>query len=373
MRSQYPSFRIRPTLIYSPILSLLLLLSACEKNGELTAIPTPETEPGRKSIRLFKFFEGAEFGDANFSAVLPDDWGAVDTLHSPLVGLDDPPTGILAKNGNSRIQVHYTITHPAEIAIFRVWDGYEERQSVIEGATIDWVIPVDPFASTESLRIDAKFHSLPGDSERLFGLRITAHGVAPSLFEEVQQIIYSVRFAPPPELQNNPTPRVRPGHEWQQVNASWVGESLPRFSVLAPPGTSFTPRIGLDSPIGTIKVSEIEILFELGINSGTPVIADGHIRYTDEAEQQLWVEVIHDKPFMFFRPTDANPSGDAVTGISVARFPGLPELNIKEGYTTNMLSCGGSFFTHSVDRDEQELVLAILRTIRAESQSTQCN
>ncbi len=364
----------KPWLAVSLIAAIVLSTACGRLGGEETSI-VQDLEPRRVPIRRVQLLPDTPLAAANFSAVLPEGWDSVDTLELPLRRLNAPPEGILAKSGASSNQVQYAFTAPDSVGEFRVPPGYHYRESVIDGATVVFAVPPDPFDGGEHHRINAHFWSVPGDDRQQFGLSLLASSLNGSEYLEVMRIIESIRYAPPAESMRPPNSEVTPGLDWERVDAQWPGEGRARFSVLAPPGTNFESNIGYDSLIGKFTIGKLEIAFEYGGNASPSVTNFGaHIRNKDEAEHQYWVEVIDGKPFAMYRPANENPVGRAYTGISVARIPGLPDLVSEDGsYSTSDVECGGSFFAIDIDRDQQELVLAILRTIRAEHAPSWCD
>lgn len=360
------------------VLSLAVVIAAvwvfavaCSENESAD----PQHETGRVPVRHFQLLPDSPLADANFSAVLPEGWGSVDTLEMPLRRLNAPPEGVMAKLGASSSQVHYAITPPGPMEEFWVPPGHERRETVIDGATVQWALPSDPFDGGEHHRFNVHFSAVPGDEGRRFGLSVLASGLNGPEYREVMQIVESIRHAPPPEPMQPPEPQVTPGPDWQRVEAQWRGDREARFSLLAPPGTTFDPSLGYDSFTGTFTIGEIEIALEYGANWSPSVASpDSHLRFEDEVEHQYWVEVIDGKSFAMYRPANEDPPGRAYTGISVARLPGLPDLVTPDGsYSTSDVACGGVFFASNIDRNQQEVVLAVLRTIRAESAPSWCD
>ncbi len=351
---------------------MIAVVAACAGSD---SSPTSTPEPVRTDIRAVNILPDAKFPDANFSAILPEGWAAVDTIDDPLLRMDRAPTGILSKFGEPYGRAYYAITPANSPGEYRVPTGYVREHWVIDGVNIDWIVPIDASDDEDRLRLFATFASIPGDPDESFGLTLRAYGLSTSQFHELKQIVESFRLAPPPPLAEPPEPEVTPGPDWQRVEARWTGDGPPRFSVLAPPGTTFEPSIGYDSLIGTFTVGNMEIFFDFGNASSGPLNPDGYIRYDDEAEHDVWVEVIDGKAFTMFRPASVETNRSSHTGITVPRLPGLPDLVVEPSgsYSSSILSCGGSFWTSSIDRDEQELALAILRTITDDAARPRCN
>lgn len=349
---------------------MLIAFIACDQSSD----DDEHTEPGRVSAIKSEHFPDSPFAGANFSVVLPEGWGIAQSLRDPLASLEHPPVGVLSKRGKPRGQLHYSFTLPDAESVFRTRMGYLEAQTTIDGAEIEWILPEDPSDGTDFLHLEATFASIPGDPDKRFGLSVRGSGLSPAMYLEAKQILESVRVANPPGAFDPPESEVTPGPNWERIEAQWPSDSDPRFSVLAPPGTTVSPEIGFDSLLGTFAIGELEIFFDYGSLSSSPINPDGFIRYEGEAEHQLWVEVIDGKIFSMYRPLNDDPALESYTGISVARIPGLPDLVIPDGpYSSTLFACGGSFFARNISHDDQELVLAVLRTIHAEQAPRQCN
>lgn len=347
-----------------------LLVPACQQ-GSATE-PGPTLEPGRVSIRQGGVTPRPPFSEANFSAVLPEGWGAVDTLNSPLVSSGEPANGILGKMGEAHMQVKYAITPPGSQPDFYMLPGHVRSQSEIDGVTIDWLLPEDMERGLFTVGIS--FPWLPGDPDRHFGLAFVASGLHPSQYLEVKQIVESVRYLAEPAVQRPvPSPEITPAPDWVRVGAQWDSHSEPIFSILAPPGTVFAGEHGIDSLPGSFTVGDLQIDFDFGPLGAQPTIQDGHLRYPDNAEQQYWLEMVRGEPFMMYRPAEEQPTGTAYTGISTSRIPGPADITMPGGSPgSSMPGCGGAFWARDIERDEQELFLAILRTLHTEGDRGPC-
>lgn len=358
-------------LAISAISLLCLMASACATAS--AELPTP-SEPGRVNIREGHFSQNAPLGDANFSAVLPEGWRAADTPTRPFLGTTEPPMGVIVKQG-SNASLRYTVLPEGEAEI-RTIPGYSQEQITIEGVTVDLLVPGDLSNPGESYHLQAAFPSVPGDPDKRFSVQFSGNGLRGSETGEARSIIESVRYTaepvPPP---SPPEPQITPGPDWQRIAAhSRNDPGREIFSVLAPPGWEFVYHGGLDSFVGTFTNGAISIDFDYGSASGMPVSPEYHLRDPESFPELLfWAEAIDGKPFLMFKPVSDEPHERAYTGVSTARIPGLPDLVMPDGsYSSSLFDCGGSFLAHTADRDEQELVLAILRTLQAEEHPGQC-
>lgn len=360
--------------------SALLLATACGSDGQTalgpTPTPTPELEPGRTSIRTGLFLRDTELGDANFSAVLPEGWAAADRPSYQTAGSKSYPGGAIAKVGEKSVTISYSIKPTGRISLYPFPDLRPETIE-IEGVSVDLMVPVQFDIPNDYMKIYASFPWLPGDPERSFGLSIEAKGIkGQEMFDETRSLIESIRFAPPPEVPRpNPTPEATPGADWVRVYAHGRDNPEDRaFSVLAPPDWEFSYIGGYDSFVGAFSNSEITISFDYGSVSASPTGYEYHLIDPDYfPRHSYWVEIIDNKPFLMYRPTDDPLRERAYTGITVDRIPGLPDLVIPEGSVSSAIyNCGGSFWATSIDKETQELVLAILRTLQAEYQSGSC-
>jgi hypothetical protein len=283
--------------------------------------------------------------------------------------------GVLVKTGTDA-SLTYTVLPPGEAEV-RVLPGASQEQITVEGVTVELLVPDDLSDPDRFHRFHAAFPSVPGDPDKRFSIQFIGTGLKPAAVGEARSIIESVRYttepvSPPPP----PEPQVTPGADWERIAAH--GRDDPDhtvFSVLAPPGWEFVYYGGLDSFVGGFTNGAISIDFDYGSLFGQFVSPDNHLHDPGYfPEHRFWIETIDGKPFLMFRPASDEPQEQVFTGISTARIPGLPDLMIPDGpASSRIFECGGSFGARTADRDEQELVLAILRTLRAEDHPGDCS
>jgi hypothetical protein len=290
-------------------------------------------------------------------------------------GRDELPLGILVKTNSYAADIRYAIV-PAGEAQTSVRGGYIVEQVEIGGVPVELGVPPDFSDPDDSHRLSAAFQSVPGDDSQQFGIEFNGTGLQGDLYDEARAIIESVRYAPPPPAPPAlPAPQVTPGPDWVRIVAyPKTDPDYEVFSVLAPPGWEFVPAMGLDSFVGGFTNGEISINFDYGSLSSGPVSYGHHLRDPDYVPaHRFWIETIEGKPFIMFKPVSDEPHERAYTGISVDRIPGVPDLVMPDGsFSSSIFDCGGSFWARTADRDDQELVLAILRTLRAEENAEGC-
>lgn len=357
------------------LLSVLACSSDSATGTASTSIAssTDKQEPSRVAIREGLFLRDSAHGDANFSAVLPENWSVADEPQYPIKGLEVTPTGSFGKVGEVNMSMRYSVQNAGPVDP-RMRPDQVRHDIEIDGVPVVLLVPSEP---NDFRRIAAYFPWLPGDAARAFGLSIEASGISnETTFTEVRSIVESIQFAPPPPSPSErPGSEIEPGRDWTRVLATWSDSQQDGpFSVLAPPGWEFIPGAGLDSLVGTFTNGTVSIDFDYGSASSNPIQYQYHLTDPDYfPEHEYWIEVIDGKPFTMYRPVDSGFPERAFTGIRVDRIPGLPDLKI-EGptYSSTIYDCGGSFLSDTGDHAERELVLAILRTIRAETLPATC-
>jgi hypothetical protein len=156
---------------------------------------------------------------------------------------------------------------------------------------------------------------------------------------------------------------ITPSPDWQRLEVT-----VPRdpdrviLELMAPVGWTAETFAGLDSLPGEISNGSIRIGFDLG---GGYSCLDGpgeHLWVSGGfAELKFWEEEISGRNFYLYRPVDGSRDDRGRIGRTGACIPHLPIVD-DPNYQARM---GIGIAARAESEDEQELVLAVIRTIRA--------
>jgi hypothetical protein len=376
-RSGALSSRLRKIGLLAVAATLSAAVFACSSGGDSAAEPSFTPEPGRVNIRQGLFNRASPLATASFSAVLPAGWAVADLPPQDFDAVSNYPQGVIVKDG-SDAALHYTLM-PAGEASINMTSGFRVVQLDVAGARADVHRPITVTPESSGYRFYASFEEVPGGAgnSEPFSLEFSGRGLSSTDLDEAQAIIESIRREPPLTPPQPPEPLATPGPDWQRVNAHGFHDpSYQPLSILAPPGWRYEPGQGIDTFGGTFTDGETEIRVMYGPFAGTPIEpADEASGPASSPQHEIWEEVIDGKQVMFFRPEPGHAGQLAFTGIHASRIPGLPDITPSSSrvMSSQVFACGGSFFSSATGPEQQELVLAILRTLRAEENAGGCS
>ena len=129
--------------------------------------------------------------------------------------------------------------------------------------------------------------------------------------------------------------------------------------MLLPPGWVFIELQGIDSMVGQLTNGEVTLYYDFGAFAGIPysplyAFRDGR----PNSPPVMWEEEIGRDSFFFVKPESDEPDDYGVTG-TFGRFAPQPKF---QGFGTPPMSFSGS----GLDGEQQELVLAMFRTLLPE-------
>lgn len=330
---------------------LSVLLVACSGNGDLESA-TAELDqvvregPGRVVARSGQIaLDGAQ-GEFNFSIELPAGWRVTERFTA------DPSHAAAGQiwNADGPVVQYEALSGPPELPINvqrRPHVVAQERNSGVETT----VFEPAPEAAGAGYQTGILFSELPGtpDGASTLPLVLSSLPGRPEVQYLVLDVARTVRFAPPPTPPRRAKPAVTPGPDWTRVDARTGLASTANFSLVLPPGWMVEERIGIDTLTGSIRGNGIEIYYDFGDLAGTPEAAQtGIFHWQEEADGEL----IH-----LFRPTD-EPNHPGYLFGTGAYFPILPGSGADTRRFPLYIAAAG------LDESQQEIVLAIVRTIR---------
>ncbi|MCH7593306.1 MAG: hypothetical protein IIB27_02230 [Chloroflexi bacterium] len=180
--------------------------------------------------------------------------------------------------------------------------------------------------------------------------------------ELLTRVLRSVRYAELPSLPDIPVPVVVASGDWvRKIAGSDGGEADVylggSFSLLLPPGWTTTERQGVDGVIGAISGDGIELFYynPMGLSAGGPSSGG-----PDQPPQHVaWEEQVDGLVISLVRPASPIPDQLAKTGVTIWPFiDGGGSHPYGESFQMSVSVRG-------LDGDQQETLLAILRTINA--------
>ena len=176
-------------------------------------------------------------------------------------------------------------------------------------------------------------------------------------------VLRSVRYAALPSLPDTPTPDAVAADNWVRKVAGADGDFIEAylggsFSLRLPPGWTTVERNGVDGVIGEIAGDGIQLTYynPMGLSSGGAPSPSGGSHQSPP--HVAWEERVDDLVISLVRPMSPDPDRLAATGATFWPFVdgGGP------GPYSNSIQM--SVIGRGLDGDQQETVLAILRTIQ---------
>ena len=205
-----------------------------------------------------------------------------------------------------------------------------------------------PFAVDLGPQVGIYFKHIPGtpsgaDTPSL-SIEGDSRGFEPELLGKVLTSVRYTEFAP--ALQNIPQPEVVTGHGWVRTPAR---TDFYTFTMLLPPGWEFVELQGIDTLVGQLTNGEVVLYYDFGGFAGIPyspqyVVRDGG----HTIPHLMWAEEIGRDKFFLVKPESDEPDDRGVTGV----------------FTT--LKTNLSFSGVGLDGEQQEIVLAMFRTLEPE-------
>ena len=171
----------------------------------------------------------------------------------------------------------------------------------------------------------------------------------------LSRVLTSVRYAEIARLPDLPDIGMTPGPDWQRVPAR---SDFPSFTIMIPPGWQTTDLQGIDTLVGRISGDGIVLQYDFGGYAGVPYEPHSQMReHRHDPPHVIWEERVGNKLFWLVRPVSPEQNPSAVTGV----FAFLPVGATDRPRATMSVAAYG------LDGDQQELVLAMLRTIELEA------
>ena len=166
----------------------------------------------------------------------------------------------------------------------------------------------------------------------------------------IAEVLTSIRYKALERLPELPEPKVKRGDDWTTYIA---GPNSPRFTVDLPPGWEKIDVGSYDSFAGNFVGDGIRLGFDYGGMSGLPwepsLVATNPKHYQPHL---LWEEVLDDNKVWLVKPVSSEPHEDRQLGALATASGGMD-------FSTKQVA----FFTSGLDGEQQELALAILRTV----------
>lgn len=166
------------------------------------------------------------------------------------------------------------------------------------------------------------------------------------------QVLTSIRYQAIEELPELPEITLSTGNDWKRTPAR---TDYPTFTLLVPPGWEITASLGADSLVGEFTGDGIKITYDFGFYGGTPYDPAWAAQTADYAPHRIWEETIGDISFSFVKPLSLSPDSKGTTGM----FAVLEKLPDSESRAVTM-------YGHGLTAEQQEMALAIFRTIEFE-------
>lgn len=219
-----------------------------------------------------------------------------------------------------------------------------------------------PFAVYLGPQVGIYFPRMPGgqSGDQVPSLSIDGNSRGFDDQEQLAQVLSSVRYQEIAALPELPVAGREPGEDWQRTPAR---EDFTSFSALLPPGWSFESLQGIDTLVGRLTNGEVIRFYDFGGFAGAPYYPEGRIRDGQpNPPHMMWEEALEAGKFTLVQPESDEPDTDAVTGVFASFEPVEPRNGEPRTRGRPSLSVSVSGLTG----DQQDLVLAILRTLELE-------
>lgn len=323
-----------------------------------------DSDRGTSSVLLREGRFGRNYpgGEINIRLTMPSHWKPIDGP-TYLVG---PPYGVIDARPEAQL-IDYKIIDPQTAESFtRIYDRKSESQIIdADGFQFRyWQRPSDE-GDSESPAI--MFDSIPGAPHDVnFQLVMEARDVNHEVAKAILEVAKSVQYSAGLPIFEIPTASAGPDIGWIKLDATSAATlDDVMFSLLAPKGWSHHPVAGFDSIPGEFIGQDASIAYDYGqygvVCSGDPF---QHVRTDNKwPELEFWEERINKTTFIFHRPVDNDRDDDGRPGTTGACAANLRESELYGPTNSNGPKQGLQIWSHVETREQQELVLAIIRTI----------
>lgn len=336
--------------IASVLLIVFILVVACgdsiAKNVDNRPLPDGWN---RVQVREGFVARDSEHALAGFTVDLPPGWSAGETW--PF----DGPSGWIAGSERDEHDVPLVLrfTIGAEFdertADYANRDRYEISRPVIEDQEGFLFLADD---DSIAYPIGAYFDHIPGAPDGVVApsLRISGLNRRTEDMETVRTVLTSIRYRALDNLPDLPKPRVERKSSWTTYVAA---TRQPRFTIDLPPGWEKVEAASFDSFAGVFEGDGIRIAFDYGNVVGVPYDPSIMVRNPEfDQPHVIWEEIVEGNKIWLVKPVSPVPHEDGVTGAYASAedrfYGGNRQVEL---------------FAHGLDGDEQELALAILRTV----------
>ncbi|NQW16572.1 MAG: hypothetical protein HQ478_03705 [Chloroflexi bacterium] len=230
--------------------------------------------------------------------------------------------------------------------------AYRSISTSIEDATVIWTDLADG-VSPRRIQSLALFDRLPGTPNEIGETSFTVFVEPWDFFESelIREVLSTIKYQKLdvlPEL--SPVPDID-SSSWKTVSGK---SPFPGITMRVPDHWNVLPRRGIDTLVGDIDGDGIAIYYDFGnaasapLGPGTRQIIAGTV-----PDHFFWEEQIAGESFWLIRPASTKSDPDAITGMWSDRLPGSADnLSI-----LSMVAFG-------LSADQQELALAVFRTVR---------
>lgn len=232
---------------------------------------------------------------------------------------------------------------------------YDIRNVTVEGEAA-YLHLAAPDAINDGPQVGIYYERIPGGPEgkHVPSLRIEGDSRGFTDQELLAAVLMSVRYAEIPELPELPEPGVVPGEDWQRAPAR---SDFHSFTIKMPPGWETIDLIGIDTLVGRISGDGISLLYDFGGFAGVQYEPRSRVReHRDEVAHMVWEERLGSKTLWFVKPVSPDPGPRGVTGV-------FASFDTGRGIAHLSVSANG------LSGDQQEKVLAVLRTIELETET----
>lgn len=324
---------------------------------KVVAAGHPELPEGWRRVQVRNGFVGRELEEplVGFTVALPPGWTAGESLPGT-----SGPTGWIAGppvSGGERVPYLYFwmgVAPHFSANILEEDSRYDVRHLDVDGALVLLHL-ARPEAIDLGPQVGAYYERIPGGP---VGLSLRFEGDSRGFNDQalLAAILTSARYDEIDELPPLPVPAIQPGEDWQRVP---VRSDWPAFTLALPPGWSTATLQGIDSLVGTISGDGITLTYDFGGFAGAPYSELDGVVYGGHVPHFVWEESIGDGVYWFVRPVSELPDRNGVSGALIDLEGDPPRDRISSFLTPRV-----SLRTTGLDGQQQELVIAILRTIR---------
>ena len=339
-------------------ITVIIAATACGSAGGTRPEPS-ELPDGWRREQVREGFVGREFDNplAGFTIDLPPGWRTGESWPAIL----DGPSGWIAGVAQSDDEIIPTLRFYVGSAPGMDPSVMEDDpRYVLRDVQVDGQPAFLHLAASDAIDLGPQVgiyyphipDGLPGAQTPSLRIEGDSRGFTDQ--ELLGKVLTSVRYAEIARLPEIPSPIVTPLDDWRRVPAR---SDWPSFTLSLPPGWQTESGKGIDSLVGTVSGDGVRLFYDFGGFAGMPIDPISQVRERrDGSEHLIWEERIGDRLFWFVQPVSPDPAPDAITGA----FIFLDRFEAGNGVPTVSFSVAG------LDLDQQQLVLALLRTVEPE-------